>query len=121
VRQRTLVFCGLLTVGEIETATILARCARVTSSPSHGELTLRSGIVGFALSLMENAKREPTVTLKSLLRAARHAVLDVSEAPLATPPSEGRWASRRRELMAIHCQNRGKRWSTVRYLVPFSC
>jgi transcriptional regulator with XRE-family HTH domain len=59
-------------------ARILTRAARAASGLSQSELSLRSGIAGSSLSLIEHGKREPTIsTLESILRATRHTVVTI--------------------------------------------
>ena len=60
------------------TAGALARSARAASGLTQCQLAVRSGIAGSSLSLIENGKRDPTVsTLEALLRATRHTVVTV--------------------------------------------
>lgn len=60
------------------TATILARAARAASGLSQSELSRRSGIAGSSLSLIENGKRDPTVTtLEALLNNTQHILVTI--------------------------------------------
>ncbi|WP_104196241.1 helix-turn-helix domain-containing protein [Cryobacterium sp. M15] len=60
------------------TATILARAARAASGLSQSELSRRSGIAGSSLSLIENGKRDPTVsTLEALLGKTQHILVTI--------------------------------------------
>ena len=57
---------------------ILDRSTRASSGLNQIELTLRFGIAGSSLSLIEHGKREPPVaTLAPLLRATRHSVVTI--------------------------------------------